>query len=369
MHSSTSSFDLDTEWAGAREGRPRPFWRAGLLVIAIVLALPLALGHVVGRLYAPQPLAPSAAEVAASDHFVVVFGNSRTEAALDSRRLARALTGDGSTVRAREYAGGGWDAVHFYQLALLNRDVLRPGRDAVVIEVSPLSANDNLPGNRLGVIRGGAAMQIAALPGAPVETRLDVLVGAVAGLYRYRVSIQSTVIAPAISRVVDPVVRGLARLGFVRPPRNRPPFELVTAPGRDFVIQEVRGDRAAFIAASRERKRAIVTRLAYGGFKLEALRRAVTTLRARGITVYLVNVPVSAWLEGELDAVGAAGRFRTETEALARASGARFLRQWPRDLSADDRFWDEEHMVASAADRFTDALAGIIRDDLRKEAK
>ena len=365
MRSSTSSFELEAAWVDAPAPAARPFWPRALAIVAFALGLALVAGHVAGRFYAPQPLAPTAAELRGADHFVTIFGNSRTEAGLDPERLARGMSDATVVTRARAFTGGGWDAIHFYQLALVHRGVLRPGRDAVLIEVSPLSANDALTANRLGVIRAESAWQVAALPGAPVETRLDVVLGALAPLYRYRVSIQSGIVGPALGRLADGVARVLAPWGLVSAGHRAERFELVTYPGREFVIKEVRGDRQAFTEASRRRKRATVAGVTYGGFKLEALRRAVTALRERGIAVYLLHVPVSAWLSAELDAAGVGSRFREETRALASATGARLLSDWPAELSAESRFWDDEHMVADAAETFTAAVATALRHDVR----
>ena len=338
-------------------------------MIASALCLATLVGYLAGRFYRPQPLAVTREEVSASDRLIVVFGNSRTEAGLDPTRLTRALSADGTTVRARVFSGGGWDSLHFYQLALLNRDLLRVSRDAVIIEVSPLSANDADSGNRLNVIRTDAAVQVAMLPGAPLETRLTVLLGGVNTLYRYRLLIHARVIEPMLDRAAAALGRRFEAVGIVGPPRTRPAFELVTAPGRDFVVAEVRGDRAAFRAASRTAKREAIARVTYGGFKLEALRRAVMTLRERGIRVYLVQVPVSTWLADELHRAAVWPRYHASMTALARETGATFLSGWSVRLSDDGKFWDDEHMVASATEEFTDALADALRADLGTPAR
>jgi hypothetical protein len=327
----------------------------------VTFCLAELVGQVVGHLYRPQPLAVTREEVAASDRFVLVFGNSRTEAGLDLHRLTRALSADGVTVRARAFSGGGWDSVHFYQLALLNRDLLRGPRDAVIIEVSPLSANDADSSNRLNVIRADAAVQVAMLPGTPVETRLAVLVGGLNPLYRYRLSIHSVIIRPVLDRAAGVLARWLKAVGIVGLPRTRPAFEIVTVPGRDFLVAEVRGDRAAFRAASRIAKRDAIEGVSYGGFKLAALRRAVSSLRERGIRVYLVETPGSTWFTGELRRSAVWRRYRVAMSVLAHETGATFLADWPASLSDDDKFWDDEHMVVSAAEEFTDALAGVLK--------
>jgi hypothetical protein len=329
-----------------------------LALIAIGAALALGAGHVAGRLHALQPLAPTAAELSAAGHLVVLFGNSRFEAGILPEPLAAAL---GPEVRARAFTGGGWDAVHYLMLAILSRDLLRPERDAVVIEVSPMSLNDFDSANRLGTVRPEAARAVAALPGAPVELRLDVLTGALAGLYRYRVSLQSIALAPQLDRLAATVGGELERFGLLGAPPEAPPFTLVTAPGRNFVIQEIKGDRSRFDSANRRLQQAQLATLQVGGFKLAALDRAVAMLRERRLPVFLVETPTSPWLSQKLDAAPAGPRYHTALRALAERRGALLLDAWPAPLTDDERFWDGMHMVAGASRDFTAALALRLR--------
>src|SRR5215813_3630266 len=151
------------------------FFGRGLALIGLTLAAAIAVGHLIGAKYNPQRLAPTVADVSASDRFIVLFGNSRLETAVDIRQLAVGLGGDNARLGISMFSGGGWDSIHYYQLALLSKDVLRPGRDTVLIETSPLSMDDANIGNRLGVIRPTAALEVAAVPGTPLEDRLEVL--------------------------------------------------------------------------------------------------------------------------------------------------------------------------------------------------
>lgn len=346
MHSSTSRSDH----AAA------PFFARGLACLTIASLVALGAGAAAGLLYRGQALAPAAAEIAATDHFVVLFGSSRFEAGIDPERLASRLW-PGSRVGVRAFTGGNWDTLHDYQLARLSSDVLRPGRDAVLIEISPFSTNDANPGNQLYAIRPRPALTLAALPGTPVEARLDLLMGAAVAAYRYRISIQSLWLAPRLDSAAKRIV---GALGAVGSPVAEKPFQLVTVPGRETVIQEIRGDVAVFTAMNRSRLETRVRALRIGGFKVEALRRAVETLRARDIAVFLVEVPSSRWLRPLLHESDSGRRFDEAVRAIAAASGAHLLQTWPEELSDERLYWDDEHMAAATGARFTDSLAKAV---------
>ena len=338
------------------------FLARGLVWLAVMLGLPLLGGRVIAARYQPRPLGPSAAEVEASRHTVLVFGNSHTEAAIDPKALAEALSTNEGRAEVRAYAGGGWNALHSYMLALLDRDRLRPGWDAVVIETSPFTLDDDVEKqSRLGAIRPEVAAPMIAVPGLPVELRLDVAVGALSGLYRYRTALHAELLQPRLERIADRVGRPL--LGE---PRWRPGYQLITEPGRDFVVAEIRGHAAEFRAARRADFQRTLPRLHVGGFQLVALRRAVEALRERGIAVYLLHVPNSAWLTERLAATEAQRRWAQEIDRLGADTGAVVLRHWPAAMSDDDLYWDYVHMRAAAAGPFTAALARRIGADFQQ---
>jgi hypothetical protein len=300
-------------------------------------------------------------EVAGAEHFVLILGNSRFEAGIDPARLTAEL---GPRVQAQAFNGGGWDALHYYMLAILSRDLLRPGRDAVLIEVSSTSLDDGQPANRLGTLRPEAAREILALPGEPIETRLDVLTGAIAGLYRYRASIHYVALGPRIDQAAHDLEPALARLRLVAGAPMEPPYRLKLAPGRDFVIESVEGDGAALREASRKLARLNVGKLQVGGFKLTALARAVALLRDRGIAVFLVETPTADWL-ARLSAGSAFQKNYLEgVQRIAAESGALLLRDWQPALHDESRFWDDQHMTAGSTVDFTDALAARLRPAL-----
>jgi hypothetical protein len=341
-----------------------PFFGRALCLALLTLAVPLALGRAAGWVYHPHALAPQAAEISASDHFVALFGNSRFEAAIDPARLAETLSTAGSVVKAQAFNGGGWDALHYYMLAIENREALRPERDLAVMEVSPKTLDDSDAGNRLGTLRPEAARAIVSLPGEPLETRLDVLCGAVAALYRYRVSLQSVALAPRLTRLAERIGGLLGRVHVIGPPPATPRYRLVLAPGRDFVIEDVQGDRSALTAASRRQSQLSIGAVRVGGFKTEALRRAIRVLKSRGIAVVLVETPTSEWMDALAASTPALSDYGALVRRLAQDEGARLEREWPRPLHGEQKFWDDLHMVSSAAEEFTKALsarlAGIL---------
>lgn len=343
MRSSTSRSDRATA----------PFFARGLACLALATLVALGAGAAAGLLYRGQPLAPAPAEIAATDHFVVLFGSSRFEAAIDPERLASRLWPD-ARVGVRAFTGGNWDTLHYYQLALLSSEVLRPGRDVVLIEISPFSTNDANPGNQLYAIRPRPALTLAALPGTPVEARLDLLMGAAVAAYRYRTSIQGLWLSPRLDTVAKRIV---GTLGAIGSPAAVKPFQLITVPGRETVIQEIRGDVSAFTATNRARLDARMRALRIGGFKVDALRRAVDTLRAHDIAVFLVEIPSSRWLWPRLHDSDSGRHFDEAVRAIAAASGAHLLQTWPEGLSDEGLYWDDEHMAAATGVRFTESLA------------
>jgi hypothetical protein len=343
--------------------RPAPFFGRALVLLAVVLAVGLGLGRAAGRAYRPKPLAPTAEEVAASERFVLILGNSVFEAGIDPARLAAQLSSPSQAARARMFTGGGWDALHYYMLALLAKDQLRPQRDAVVIEVSPSSLDDAQPGNRLGTLRPEVARELISLPGAPLETRLDVLCGAVAPLYRYRMSLHG-VLAERWARAAAAAGPALGGAGLAGAAPRQPPFRLVTAPGRDFVIDRIEGDREAFLRVAAEQTAALAGRIEVGGFKRVALERAIAALRARDIPVVLVQTPSAPWHEQLMARGAAAGAYQALLERLRRDTGVTILARWPAPLREAGKFWDGNHMVAGATAAFTDALAAELRATL-----
>ena len=337
------------------------FFLSALLLLGVTTATAIGLASGAQVLYHPRPLAPDPGAVASSDHFLAIFGNSHFEAGIDPNALAVNLSATPGSVKAQMFDGGGWDALHYYMLALLARDVLRPEKDVVVIEVSPTSLNDSQTSNRLGVIRPETATAIARVAGMPTETRLDVLFGSVATLYRYRTSFQSA-LQLRLEGIAQRGAAWLGRLGLLGAPPHAPPFELKIAPGRDFVIEQVLGDRAAFLQASKLKAENFVSSLHTGGFKLAALEQAIRVLRERNIAVVLVEPPESNWYEATLLAGPFGVRHRDLVRGIADRTGATYLSEWRPALRENELFWDGVHMVATATPGFTSALALELQD-------
>jgi hypothetical protein len=333
---------------------PDNFFPRAALFLLLAFGTAGAVGHFAGKLYRPHPLTPPPERIARSDRFVLLFGNSRFRASIDPARLASELSVE-STCDAALFTGGGWDALHYYMLALLARDQLRPGQDAVVIEVSPLSLNDAQSNNRLGAIRPEVGFRVAGLPGEPLETRLNILLGTVVGLYRYRGSIQHGPLRRVLSDWADSLARPLARVGLLGPPRGEPSFRLVPNRTGDG-IEAIRGDREAFQAANRSLLEAGLRTYRIGGFKQRALERAVTALREKDVAVYLVCVPLSRWAEDGIDESPVSEPFRQAMASLAARTGASFLEDWGERFHDEGNFWDDTHMTPQVKPRFTDAL-------------
>lgn len=359
-----SSSISNSEAAVEREGHPGAggYFLRSLGWLGLLVAVVLGASHVAGRFRAPSFLGPDPVRVSASEHYLTVFGNSRTRAAIDVAAVARSLGTPAARVDGQALSGGGWDALHFYMLALLTHDELRPGRDAVIIEVSPLSMNDADSDNRLTAIRPETAFQVAALPGAPIEMKLDLLTGGIAGLYRGRFAIQSRMLWPKAEALSQQITEPFAGAGLLRdgpPPR----FDVVPVPGRELVIDRVEGDVEAFNRVNRRNVSALVGSLEFGGYKLAATRRAVETLRARGIDVVLLRIPSSRWFEAQI-ARSRAASFDQQVGAIAKELGAYYLHEWPEQLQRDELFWDETHMRGSATAEFSAALGARLGEVL-----
>ena len=334
------------------------FFLRALFLLLFSLSIALGMGHVVGRVYRPQPLSPTFDRVHGSDHFLLICGNSRFDAAINPGLLASTLSHcSESKVDAQMYVGGGWDSIHYYMLALLSRNVLRSGKDGVIIEISPLSLNDAESDNRINVVRPEVAMALADLPGEPVEDRLKILVGAVASLYRYRPQIQSKFLYPRLHGWSSRVAARLERCGLVKPVPSPVPFRLVFAPGREFVVQELRGNQESFRMVNRQILIANNHKLRFGGYKYHALERAVRVLRDREINVYLVQTPTSLWFKERLFRTKAGESFQAAISRLAESTGAVVLTDWPPSYYDGRLTWDETHLLAHATDPFTSALA------------
>jgi hypothetical protein len=352
----SSSISSSKKSAGVE---PSSFFVRGLVLIAITIAVTLALGHAATHFHHPQPLGLSVSDVSAADHLLVAFGNSRFYSNIDFDILAKGLSTPRDTVKAIDLTGGQWDSLHFYMLALLTKDMLRPGRDAVLIEVSPLSENDNELANHLGAIRPSVALRVAEVPGTPIETRLDILLGASADLYRYRGSIQYELILPKLDHVADRAGTILNHVGLEGPPIYTPPFSETPAPMRKFVVKEIQGDVNAYLENSRDYLLPKIQTLQFGGFKFAALERAVRAIRDRNIAVYLVQTPTSRWLREQLNQTKGGHRFLQEIPQLAARTGAVLLDKWPETAFDQNRYSDDMHLFfgANGMDYFTALLA------------
>jgi len=331
--------------------------------LTIVLSIPILIGYLAGRRYHPQALAVPSVDEEAPPR-IVLFGNSRIDASVDTNLLARYVTGAGLETQAISFSGGGWDALHFYQLAILNQTALRPGRDVVVIEVSPLSLNDANTNNRLGTIRPEAAWAIASLPGLPTESRLDILFGSAVGLYRYRGRVQGMMLQPRLEAVAHGASRLLAHVGLLGPVAKEPDFKIISAPGREFVVQEIQGNRSALLVAARAKHEHLLASLDVGHEKLEALRRNVNLLRSKKIEVFLLQVPTSRWLNSRLYQTPAGQAFLTGMMTLQQDTGAHWLNHWPESMTDEAYFFDEEHMTSLATVPFTGLLAETLTPNL-----
>jgi hypothetical protein len=138
---------------------------------------------------------------------------------------------------------------------------------------------------------------------------------------------------------------------------------VVTAPDRNFVILDITGDRAAFARAAHARAVVAMGGVLAGGYKREALERAVRLLRGRGLDVVLVMTPTTRWFEALYPRHFAA--VEQSVEQLAAETGALWIGRWPEAMHDESRFWDGHHMMGGAIPWFTDALALRLREALR----
>lgn len=352
----SSTFNSDLEVGPAPDGASPSFFKRGLLLLAVAAVTYLGVSQGAGLAYRSKSLAPDPAQVASSDHFLAIFGNSLFEAAIDSTRLAGQLGKAPGAVRAQMWNGAGWNPLQYYALARLARDRLRPGRDAAIIEVSATSLND--ADTRLGTTKPEAVLALARLPSAPTELRLDALASGVSPLYRYRIAFQELLRAQLERRLAARPLRTL-----VGPPPRTLPFQVVLAPDRNFVIEKVTGDQRAFELVAHERAVKTLANVRVGGFKLAALERAIRTLREHDVAVVLVVTPSADWFERLLPP-GVESDFRADLQRLAVRTGAIVLSEWPPALRDARQFWDGHHMVAAATAPFTDELARRIAQSL-----
>jgi hypothetical protein len=325
----------------------RPFVGGALAWLAALGALTLGICFGAGVLNRPTPLAPSTAELDRHASTLVLFGNSRFEAAFDPDELGTAL-GTG----CKMYSGGGWHALHYQQLALINARALRSGRDAVAIDVSILSMQQATP-TRLGVIRPEAALSVATLPGLPTEARLDVLLGAIDPLYRYRATIQGRLAGP-----LENAVRRLPLPWGASPAAA--PYRLVTDPERNWVMKSIEGDREAFRQESRRRLLETARTLETVPSQRAAIEVGVRRLRTAGVAVALVEVPVSRWLDEKLAGPVVADH-RAWLDRLASETGAHVLRSWPAELHDEALFYDDQHYFSLATPAVDRAFAAALR--------
>lgn len=326
----------------------------------------LVIGHFAGKKYRPQSLQVAAAEVSNADRALLVFGNSRTEASINAERLSELLLPASRAHRqplVRAYSGGGWDSLHYFMLSLLNAPQLRAGRDVVLIESSPLSTDDSITEARLGAIRPEVVKQLLELPGVPIELRLTVLTGAISGTFRYRETIQSMIIEPRLLKIASTLELPIRRVGLIGP--DIPPaYRLITEANRNFVVERIEGDQNVLREEARSKQLKIVSRLRFGGYKWAAFEAAVKALRARNIDVFLLEVPVSAWLQERLEAAGVAEKHRIASDRLCMTTGCRRLAGWDDFFKNPEHYWDESHMTGGTTSSFTAAVANRLVSEI-----
>lgn len=337
MHSSTSS----SEDAGIE---PSAF-RLAVGFLAVLISLTVLGARLIGRAYQPSPLSVGRAQLDKSPNLLVMFGNSRSKAAFDLALLEREL-GVGAVL----FSGGGWHPIHYYQLALLNAPLLRPGRDCVVLDVSLLSFQGGSPPERLGVIRPDTVLSIASLPGLPAESRLDMLFGSTNNVYRYRSQIQGQLLEPRLTRAAEATASLLEKFGLEGPAPTTPRFRFVLDPSRDFVMKEIQGDLAAFQEAAREKLKQSLASFEVAPYHKVAAEKTVEELRRHKIDVVLVSVPLGRWVTDRLSAKTTWRQHQAWLDELARREGVKILRDWPEELLDERNFYDGHHLFGHATE-------------------
>lgn len=344
MPSSTSSSDQTQPESSV--------FRLAVGVLAVLCLSVTLCANIIGRAYHPSPLNIQSNQFDKFPNILVIFGNSRIEAAFDLRRLEQELG-----VSAHLFCGGGWHPMHYYQLALLNAASLRPGRDSVVMDVSLLSFQGGSPPERLGVIRSETALPIASLQGLPAESRLDILFGSTNNVYRYRLQIQEQQLEPRLTKAAKTTGDFLEKLGLEGPAPTTPKYRFITEPNRNFVMKEIQGDLAAFKASAHESLKKRLTNFQIAPYHKDAAERSVEELRSRKIDVVLVSVPLGRWATDRLSMEESWHKHQAWLDDLAQRTGARLIHEWPEDLLDEKNFYDGHHLFSHATERVSREFA------------
>jgi hypothetical protein len=334
-----------------------PFFPRALLLLAATATLVVLVAQVAGAHSPRPPLVPPHLETATAPRRLIAFGNSYIAAAISPAALTQALAARGLQVTLHQLTGGGWNALHYVVLARLVEDTLRPRRDVVLLDVSPHALDDAEPDAHLDVIPPASAWTVATLPSAPTEVRLDLLLDALAPLYRHRLLWQARAWTRLGARATAAVACAALPAALVRPPATAPPFMLVTDPQLDFVVREIRGDRAAFREQNRRWLRDWMAHARFGGYKREALEQAIAGLSERGIQIVLLATPRSRWFDEEFEKTTAGQSYQATVASLARRAGGRLLDRWDARFGDEDATWDDYHLTPTTSAAFDEAVA------------
>jgi hypothetical protein len=85
------------------------------------------------------------------------------------------------------------------------------------------------------------------------------------------------------------------------------------------------------------------------------LQWAITVLQSKGVSVRLLEMPLPSTASTKDDRVGR-GTYKRFVDALGAAAGLAVLRP-PRDVVADRDFFDDGHLSAQGAEKFSRWLA------------
>lgn len=353
MPLSISSSEQRSLTNGLLVAQERSFFPRAVMLLGLMGIIFSLFNFVANRLIPPDLKFPGEAALVAGDHCIYTFGNSRFRAAIDEEKLAALLSQPGDVVGVHQFTGNSWDSIHYYTLSLLSKDILRPGRDVVLIELSPISLDDTVELNRLDAIPPQASIPVALLPHESLEMRLEVLFAATSAAFRSRIAFHRGWIHDGATSRVEGLQKILQSFGLQRPMTRGGPIQVSPDVSNDLQLNE-QWRRAFRHSLELETKS-----MHFGGLKLTALRLAVQTLRSRNIPVYLVQTPTSPWYHDQLRTNPANLSFRHTMPEVAKTSGSELILDWPAEAYDATHFGDDVHMLRGpqGAEYFTRLLA------------
>jgi hypothetical protein len=284
---------------------------------------------------------------------VAIIGDSRAHVGLSPTLLDDGLHGHGlAAARTHNFAVDGTDVLHHFSFVLHGLLGVKTLPRVLIWAPNPLEFDDARRSNRLEQLRPSDLVPLFRA-GAPLELLLDVATMALFLPYRHRplVQVRFEDRSEKWGKRSLPLQSALFGLAPSEPPKSRE-YHAFPDGWEPFVVL----DWADRFRRGAEAYRADYERLRLDDWHFALARRLLHEVRARGVEVVILELPVAPWFRTYLASGEKHRAWRAKLAMLAKEEGALLINE--ADLYDDDRqFGDPGHMSRPLAEAYSRRLA------------